>query len=83
MAISYRVLVMQEIESSVQSNMKDYYKAVRFMMTMLLSCLLAVLIGMWLDEKLHTTPIILLLLLAYAIIANLYLLMKGMSEHDG
>ena len=67
MAISYRVLVMQEIESSVQSNMKDYYKAVRFMMTMLLSCLLAVL----------------LLLLAYAIIANFYLLMKGMSEHDG
>lgn len=53
------------------------------MMTMLLSCLLAVLIGMWLDEKLHTTPIILLLLLAYAIIANFYLLMKGMSEHDG
>lgn len=53
------------------------------MMTMLLSCLLAVLLGIWLDGKLHTTPIILLLLLAYAIIANFYLLMKGMSEHDG
>ena len=74
---------MQEIVFSVQSNMKEYYKAVRFMMTMLLSCLAAVLAGIWIDEKLHTMPIFLLLLLAYAIGSNFYLLLKGMKEHDG
>ena len=63
--------------------MKEYYKAVRFMMTLLLSCILAVLVGIWLDKKLHTMPIMLLVLLAYAIGANFYLLMKGWDEKDG
>lgn len=62
--------------------MKEYLKAIRFMTTMLLSCLVAVLVGLWLDEQLHTLPVCLLVLLAYAIIANFYLLLKGLREHD-
>lgn len=60
--------------------MKEYGKAIRFMTTMLLSCMLAVLAGLWIDDKLHTTPLFLFLLLAYAIGANFYLLLKGMKE---
>lgn len=74
---------MLETVFSVQNKMKEYYKALRFMMTFLLSCALATIAGVWLDKKLHTTPIVLLLLLAYAIGANFYLLMKGWDEKDG
>lgn len=62
--------------------MKEYYRAVRFLMTLLLSCLLAVLAGVWVDEKLHTAPVFLLVLLAYALGTNFYLLLKGMNAHD-
>lgn len=74
---------MLETVFSVQNNMKEYYKALRFMMTFLLGCILAVVLGVWLDKKLHTTPIVLLLFLAYVIGANFYLLMKGWDEKDG
>lgn len=63
--------------------MKEYNKALRFMMTLVLSCLVAVFIGFWIDKKLHTTPLFLLLFMFYAIGANLYLLMKGMDDNDG
>lgn len=74
---------MQEIVFLVQSKMKEYYKALRFMMMILLSSILAVCIGIWLDQKLHTTPIMIILLLAYAIGSSFYLLMKGWDQHDG
>ena len=73
---------MQEIVFSVRNKMKAYYKAIRFMMTLLLSCLLAVVIGYWVDEKFSSTPFMILLLLAYAIGANFYLYMKGESDHE-
>lgn len=74
---------MQGIVFLVQSKMKEYYKALRFMMLILLSSILAVCIGIWLDQKFHTTPIMILLLLAYAIGSSFYLLMKGWDKHDG
>ncbi|MEG0329966.1 MAG: AtpZ/AtpI family protein [Longicatena sp.] len=58
--------------------MKEFYKAIRFMATMAFSCVLSVFLGMWLDDVFHCSPILLLILLLYAICANLYLLMKGM-----
>lgn len=62
--------------------MKDIQKAMRFTMTLFLSCILSVVAGIWLDEKLHTAPVFLLVLLAYAIGANFYLLWKAVSK-DG
>lgn len=62
--------------------MKEYYKAVRFMTLMLMSCLIAVFAGLWLDDKLHTTPFFLFVLLTYAIGANFYLLLKGMKDNE-
>lgn len=59
--------------------MKDFKKAVRFMTGMMISCVIAVFVGMWLDKLLHTEPWIFLLLLLYAIAGNLYLLMKGLN----
>lgn len=60
--------------------MKEYVKAIRFMTTMFLSCMVAVLAGMWIDDQLHTTPLFLFLFLTYAIGASFYLLLKGMKE---
>lgn len=57
-------------------------KAMRFMMTLLISCILSVLAGIWLDGLMHSTPIFLLVLLAYAIGSNFYLLWKGMSKDE-
>lgn len=63
--------------------MKHAYKAMRYMMTMTLSCVLAVFAGNFLDSLFHTSPWILLVFLAYAIIAGLYMLVKGLSdEHE-
>lgn len=36
--------------------MKEYYKAMKFLSSLFISCLLAVLIGIWLDKKLHCIP---------------------------
>ena len=58
--------------------MKDVQKAIRFTMTLLISCILCVLAG----EKLHSAPVFLLVLLAYAIGANFYLLWKAVSKDD-
>lgn len=62
--------------------MKDVMKAMRFMTMLLFSCILCVLAGIWLDDQLHTTPIFLLVLLAYALGSNFYLLWKGMSKDE-
>lgn len=62
--------------------MKDVQKAIRFTMTLLISCILCVLAGVWLDEKLHSAPVFLLVLLAYAIGANFYLLWKAVIKDD-
>lgn len=52
------------------------------MTMMLMSCLLAVFAGLWIDDKLHTTPLFLFVLLTYAIGANFYLLLKGMKDNE-
>lgn len=62
--------------------MKDFYKALRLMTTMTLSCAAAVLGGIWLDHTFSSEPWILLSLLLYALVANFYMLWKG-GKDDG
>ncbi|MEF9919737.1 MAG: AtpZ/AtpI family protein [Erysipelotrichaceae bacterium] len=60
--------------------MREYQKAIKVISTMALTCILAVFIGHFIDQKLHTTPFFLLALLAYAIGGNLYRLFKDNGE---
>lgn len=60
--------------------MKDVYQALRFMTMMLVSCLFFVWLGNWADGYLHTSPLFLLIFLAYAIVSNLYLLIKKAGD---
>lgn len=63
--------------------MKGYQKIIRLITGMAVSCIGAAFIGIWVDNRLHTTPIVLLLLLAYAIGGNLYLIVKALGdEHE-
>lgn len=72
---------MQEIVSSERNrHMKEAYKAMRYLSVMVVSCILALVIGNWLDTYFQTSPWILLGLLAYAIFASLYMLVKGLGE---
>lgn len=50
---------------------------------MAVSSVLAIFVGKWLDEFFHTTPWIMLILLAYAIGGCLYMLVKGFSDDHG
>ncbi|MCI8540910.1 MAG: uracil phosphoribosyltransferase [Erysipelotrichaceae bacterium] len=59
--------------------MKQAGMALRFIMTMVLSCVLALLLGLWLDEQLHTSPIFVLGLLLYAIGGSLYMMIKKLG----
>lgn len=62
--------------------MHDYHRAIRFISTMAAASILAVFIGHWLDEMLHTTPIIMLALLAYAIGGSFYQLLKDTGDES-
>ena len=62
--------------------MNDYKWAFVWFSTFVGSCIIAVVLGMWLDQMLHTTPIIVLMLVAYAIIGNFYRLYKDMKKHE-
>ena len=59
--------------------MKQAGIAFRYIMTMVLSCVLALLLGLWLDEQLHTSPIFVLGLLLYAIGGSLYMMIKKLG----
>lgn len=63
--------------------MKEAYKAIRLMTTMVIACLSAVFIGNALDTFFHTSPWILFILLGYAIVSSLYLLVKKLGDDDG
>ena len=74
---------MQEIVFSVQSNMKEAYKVMRLIFTMVFACILAVFLGAKLDSILDTSPWCLLLFLAYAIISSIYLMIRKLGdEHE-
>ena len=62
--------------------MRDYQKAIRFMSEMAFFCAAAVFIGNFIDIKLHTRPLFLLGLLAYAFIGSLVKLVKGFGDED-
>ena len=62
--------------------MHDYHRAMRFIGMMAISSILSVFIGHWLDEVLHTTPIIMLALLASAIGGSFYQLLKDTGDES-
>ncbi|WP_346780385.1 AtpZ/AtpI family protein [Breznakia sp. PF5-3] len=49
---------------------------------MIAGVIIAVLLGNYIDEKLHTTPFIMIALLLYVIIGSLYQLVKDAGEND-
>lgn len=51
----------------------------RCVITMVLACVLAVAAGLALDEQLHSTPVLTLALLAYAVGSSLYLMIKKLG----
>ena len=70
---------MPEIVYSVRSNMKQAILAMRCVTTMVCSCVIAIAAGMALDECFHTTPLLVLCFLAYAIASSLYLMVKKLG----
>ncbi|WP_277556592.1 MULTISPECIES: AtpZ/AtpI family protein [unclassified Breznakia] len=54
----------------------------RFISRMIAGVIIAVLLGNYIDEKLHTTPFIMIALLLYVIIGSLYQLVKDAGEND-
>lgn len=62
--------------------MSGYRKGLRALSSMLVSSILALVVGIWIDQWLHITPWIMLILLAYAIIGNLYILVKGTANDE-
>lgn len=68
------------IAFSGQSKMKEAYKAMRMIFTMVLACVISVFAGGFLDELFHSSPICLLILLAYAICSSLYLMVKKLGD---
>lgn len=54
----------------------DYKIVQRFISRMAAGCLIAILLGNYIDETLHTSPFVVLALLAYVVIGSLILLVK-------
>lgn len=57
--------------------------AAHFTSRMVVGCVVSILLGGWLDEKLSTTPWVMFALLLYVIVGSLYLLIKETGDHDG
>ncbi len=55
-------------------------RAIRFTGTLLISLLLAFLIGFYIDQYMHTTPIGMLVLGTYAIVGNFIILIRSLHE---
>lgn len=66
---------MQEIASLAQ-NKNPNTKVYRYLTRMILGLIASVLFGIWLDQQLHTLPLITLGLVIYVIVGTLYLLIK-------
>ena len=52
----------------------------RFIGRMIAGVIIAVLLGNYIDEYLHTTPIVMMVLLLYEIIGSLYKLIKDAGD---
>lgn len=74
------MLVIVFLERS--NPMKEAYKAMRMMFTMVFACIIAVVAGNAFDQIFHTSPILLLVLLAYAIVSSLYLMVKRLGDDN-
>lgn len=73
---------MPETAFSGQSKMKSAYQAMRVIFTMVLSCVICMWLGNLLDDVLHTSPLCLLILLAYAIISSIYLMIRKLGKDE-
>lgn len=51
-------------------------KVYRFLSRMIIGLMISVLLGSWLDNQFHTSPLILILMVIYVIVGTLYLLVK-------
>ena len=70
---------MPAIGFSVQSKMKQAGLAMRYVVTMALSCVLAVFGGLALDDWLNSAPLFALALLVYAVGSSLYMMIKKLG----
>lgn len=52
----------------------------RFTSRMVVGCLMAIILGKWVDEKISTTPWIMLLLLLYVMVGSICLLIREAGE---
>lgn len=57
--------------------------AIRFSSRMVVGCILAIILGNWIDKQLSTTPWIMFVLLIYAIGGSFYLLIKETGDQHG
>lgn len=73
---------MLETAFSAQSKMKSASLAMRMIFTMVLTCVLCMWLGNLLDDVFDTSPLCLLILLAYAIISSLYLMIRKLGTDD-
>lgn len=62
--------------------MKALREALRFGMTLALALLAAIALGTLLDDRLHTAPLCLILLILYAVFGSIWRLYRRMEE-DG
>ena len=56
--------------------MNGFHKATRFVTRIVVGSILAIWGGHWLDERLHTTPFVMIVLLLYVLFGSLYLLVR-------
>ncbi len=54
----------------------------RYVVTMVLACVIAVAAGLTLDELFHTSPLLVLAFLAYAIGSSLYMMIKKLGAAE-
>lgn len=66
---------MQETASLARNNNPNT-KVYRYLTRMILGLLASIIFGLWLDQQLHTLPLITLGLVIYVIVGTLYLLIK-------
>ncbi len=69
---------MQET-GSLAPNKNPQTKIYRYLTRMIIGLIAAVLVGSWIDQKLHTLPLVTLAAVLYVVVGTLYLLIKEVS----
>ncbi len=61
----------------------DYKIVQRFISRMSAGCIVAIILGNYVDDKLQTSPLFVFALLAYVVIGSLVLLVKEAGKNGG